>query len=168
LTVLLRRLGEADADRFLQLRQDGAIAAADSFRFDAVDDFALDRPTLLARLARATVLGIFEDATLVAIGGVEPFQGRKLAHKWLLWGMYVARPGQGYGERIVHELVMAAENGGAASVQLTLMADNARARALYERCDFVAYGVEPQSVLRNGIFADELLMWRRLREEPTG
>jgi RimJ/RimL family protein N-acetyltransferase len=167
LTATLRRLDAADADQFVALRQAGAIAAAGNFRFDPADDFALDRNRLLERLDRAVVLGIFEEATLVAIGGIEPFQGRKLSHKWLLWGMYVTHPGHGYGDQMVRALLTAAEARGAASVQLTLMADNHRARALYERCGFVVYGTEPESVARDGVFADELLMWQRMSKETA-
>lgn len=42
------------------------------------------------------------------------------------------------------------------------MADNLRARRLYERHGFELYGIEPESVRREDGFADEALMWKRL------
>jgi len=42
------------------------------------------------------------------------------------------------------------------------MADNARARRVYERHGYVLYAIEPESVRRDGEFADEALMWKRL------
>lgn len=164
---MLRRLSAEDATDFTALRLAGAANAPDMFRFDAADDFAHDLTTTRDRLSRATVIGIYEDAVLVAIGGVEPFAGRKLSHKWLLWGMYAARAGAGHGGRIVAALVEAARAGGAQSVQLTLAADNERARALYERAGFIVYATEPQSFARGTGFADELLMRIVLAKDET-
>lgn len=72
--------------------------------------------------------------------------------------MYVAQPRLGLGGQIVTALIAAAREGGAHSVQLTVMADNAAAIALYERCGFIRYGVEPQSVAIGDRLADEWLM----------
>lgn len=158
----LRRLTREDAEAFQELRLRGGRDAARFFRFDPDDDWSTSTDEVRHRIATMFVIGAFVADALAGIGGVNPFQGAKLSHKWLLWGMYVDRPGLGIGECIVEALVGAARDGGAKSVQLTLMADNARARALYERCGFIAYGTEPESVARDGEFADELLMWRKL------
>jgi RimJ/RimL family protein N-acetyltransferase len=163
LTITLRRLGADDAVAFQALRMKGATEAPGFFRFDPDDDWSASLDKVHERIDTMVVLGAFVEDALVGIGGVNPFQGAKLKHKWLLWGMYVDRPGLGLGQRIVHALSAEARNGGAASVQLTLMADNARARALYERCGFVVYGTEPASILRGDRFVDELLMWQKVR-----
>jgi len=43
------------------------------------------------------------------------------------------------------------------------MADNARARRVYERHGYVLYAIEPESVRReDGSYGDEALMWKRL------
>ena len=44
-------------------------------------------------------------------------------------------------------------------LQLTVMADNARARAFYERHGFEVYAVEPQAVRQGDEFCDEASMW---------
>ncbi len=156
--ITLRRLDVADDPAFVRLRLAGASVAPATFRFDPEDDFARSPDLTRQRLSRAVVLGTFDGSELVGIGAVEPFTGRKLDHKWLLWGMYVATPGLGLGEQIVRALVDVARNAGGKSIQLTVMADNRRARALYERCGFSVYGLEPDSVQRDDGFADELLM----------
>jgi RimJ/RimL family protein N-acetyltransferase len=162
----LRRLGPSDAAEFARFRLAGAAQLPNAFRFHPDDDFSRSIDATQARLAVAHVVGAYEGKSLVAIGAVEPFASGRLAHKWLLWGMFVARPGAGLGERIVQALLNMARQGGAQSVQLTVMADNARAVALYERCGFCAYGREPQSVMRNDGLADELLMRLVFAKEP--
>lgn len=156
--IALRRLHGADYPAFAALRLAGAATEADCFRFAPEDDFARSEEATAQRLANAVAIGAFDGDTLVAVGAVEPFVGVKLRHKWLLWGMYVAWPGLGLGEKIVRALLSVARDGGAQSVQLTVMADNRRARALYERCGFTVYATEPQSVRRGETLADELLM----------
>jgi RimJ/RimL family protein N-acetyltransferase len=54
-------------------------------------------------------------------------------------------------------------------VHLTVIADNLRARALYERHGFRTYGIEPASVRRDGSFVDEVLMARvfEMAEPPV-
>jgi GNAT superfamily N-acetyltransferase len=161
--VLLRQLGVEDAVAFRALRLKGARDAAASFRFDPNDDWSASLDEVRERIKTMVVLGAFVDGALVGIGGVNPFFGEKLRHKWLLWGMYVDRPALGIGARIVHALVAEARSRGAASVQLTLMADNARARTMYEHCGFLVYATEPESIARDGQLVDELLMWQKLR-----
>jgi ribosomal protein S18 acetylase RimI-like enzyme len=75
--------------------------------------------------------------------------------------MFVApdAAGKGIGEAIVHALI--AEAGGFVhSLHLTLITGNDRAQKLYERCGFMVYGREPQSVMQPAGAVDELLMWR--------
>lgn len=115
------------------------------------------------------IVGAFDGETLVGIGGIVREPHEKLKHKALLFGMFIAgeAAGRGLGLAIVEALIAEAQ-GWVRSLHLTLMADNHRARALYERCGFTIYGREPGSVLRNGIAEDELLMWRAIDLRPAG
>jgi ribosomal protein S18 acetylase RimI-like enzyme len=74
--------------------------------------------------------------------------------------MYV-RPearGRGVADALMRALVEHAR-GRVRLLKLTVMADNARARAFYERHGFRLYGVEPQAVRQDGELRDEALMW---------
>jgi len=66
------------------------------------------------------VVGALDEVRLLGVGGFARFAGDKLDHKGLVWGMYV-RP---------------EARGRVCLLQLTVMADNARARAFYERHGF--------------------------------
>ena len=158
------RLGPSDVERFLAFRARGLDGDPDAFRITAEDDAALAIDSWRARLEQDYVVAIVaEDGEWLGIGGLTQFEGEKLRHKGLIWGMYVAPAARGSGaaDRIVAALV---DHGSRTLRQLllTVMADNARARALYERHGFETYAIEPQSVLRNGIYEDEALMWRHL------
>jgi ribosomal protein S18 acetylase RimI-like enzyme len=67
----------------------------------------------------------------------------------------------GFGRQLLlAALAHAAWREGVKLVQLSVTEGNAAARALYERCGFVAFGVEPFAVAVGGTFVSKLHMWR--------
>lgn len=158
------KLGPEDTARFLALRQIMFDSEAMSFRGAAADDEAIGAAAWRERLARDHVYAVVQGGEWLAIGGLTRLAGAKLDHKGLVWGMYAlpAARGTGAAARILEQLESAARDLGLRQLQLTLMADNARARALYERHGYVLYAIEPDSVRRGDEFADEALMWKRL------
>lgn len=173
----LRRLGPDDAQAFHALRLEGFARHPGEFRIAPDDEAALTSEQVGARLTREFVIGAFLPATvgdgagvepLVGIGGLARFSGAKLRHKALLWGMYVrdAARGLGIGDSIVERLLAHTRDDGIEIVQLTVMADNARARRVYERWGFRIYGVEPAAVKigvgASAAYLDEVLMAVRL------
>ena len=113
--------------------------------------------------ASELVIGAFEDGALAGVAGLS-FESRpKLRHKAHLFGMYV-RPAArhlGLGAQLVQAvLAQAAVRPGIALVQLTVSDGNTAARALYERCGFTAFGVEPMAVALGGGYIAKVHMWR--------
>lgn len=158
------RLIPDDAPRFLALRQAMFDSEAMSFRGAAADDAAMGEMAWRERLARDHVYAVVQDGEWLAVGGLSRLAGAKLDHKGLVWGMYAAPAARGTGaaSRILDTLEDAAHKLGLRQLQLTLMADNARARAVYERHGYEVYAIEPESVRRGDAYADEALMWKRL------
>ncbi len=163
--LTIRRLSPGDAEAFLALRLRGVLEAPLKFRTAPAD---VEREGLVDWLARLgsdddRVVGVFDNKQLIGIGGIARDARIKLRHKALLFGMFVApeAAGRGIGRAIVEALIAEA-HGFVSSLHLTLMADNDRARALYERCGFTVYGREPQSVMQPDGPGDELLMWRAI------
>jgi ribosomal protein S18 acetylase RimI-like enzyme len=166
-----RRLNAEDATAFFALRLRCMDDAALQFRSSRAD---VEREGLrywAQRLASGDdrIIGVFDDETLIGIGGIAREPRDKLRHKALLFGMFVIpeAAGRGIGRMIVDALIAEA-HGFVESLTLTLMADNARALALYERCGFTVYGREPRSVMQPGGPGDELLMWRAIDSGGTG
>jgi len=133
----------------------------DSFRVTAADDQILGEAYWADRLGRDIVVGFEREGGLLGIGGLQQFAGEKLAHKALIWGMYVRPKARGLG--VAHAMVKALIElapSGVRQLQLTVMAHNERARGLYERHGFAVYSIEPESVRLGDRSMDEALMWR--------
>jgi ribosomal protein S18 acetylase RimI-like enzyme len=152
----------------MALRTLGLTSEPERFRTSAKDDAKLGADFWRNRLDTDRVIGVFSDDKLVGIGGLTRFVGEKLSHKGLIWGMYIAREARG-GD-VSHALMTAlldAAAGYVTHLQLTLMADNFRARAYYERYGFQLYALEPGSVMTPNGPANEALMWRLVDLTPV-
>ena len=71
-------------------------------------------------------------------------------------------------DALVRALLAEARSQGIRQVLLTVAADNARARRLYERHGFLAYGVEPGAINVDDQYLDEALMIRVLDHVAVG
>lgn len=161
----LVRLGPDDTTRFLALRQTMFEAEAINFRGAGVDDAAIGVAAWRERLARDHVYAAVQDGEWIAIGALTRLPGIKLDHKGLVWSMYTLPKARGTGaaSRILDVLEEDARAMGLRQLQLTLMADNPRARRVYERHGYELYAIEPDSVRRgDDSYVDEALMWKRL------
>lgn len=160
----MRRLLAPDAAAYHRLRLDGFTRQPREFRVAPEDERALKPEDVAGRLERAVVAGAFRGHELVGIAGLTRFEGAKLCHRALLWGMYV-RPdarGAGIGDGLMRWLMAEARAQGIEQVILTVAAENPGARRLYERWGFAVYGTEPRAIKLADGYMDELLMQCRL------
>jgi RimJ/RimL family protein N-acetyltransferase len=160
----IRFLQGGDAARFQALRLEALRAAPEAFASSYEEE--VDRPlsVIEQRLAGPDgfVVGAFDPQDrLVGVAGFVRQAHRKMAHKGLIWGMYVqqAHRGRGLGRRLLQQLLRrAAALPGIEQVQLGVMADNTAAQALYQSFGFQAYGLERAAIKLDGRFLDEILM----------
>jgi ribosomal protein S18 acetylase RimI-like enzyme len=158
----VRRLGPADAAGYQALHLQGFLRHPGEFRIAVEDEAALAAEAIAARLVGSFVVGGFDGKGLAGIAGLTRMEGAKLRHKALLWGMYVddrAR-GRGLANELMQVMLLEADSTGVEHVLLTVVADNVRARRLYQRWGFRVYGVEPRAVRVDGRYVDEALMIR--------
>lgn len=117
--------------------------------------------------ASSVVIGAFDDGDrLVGAAGLAVEDRIKSRHKAVLFGMYVAPEAraQGTGRQLVDAVLdVARRRPGLRVVQLTVTKGNDAAQALYARCGFEVFGVEPMAVLVDGDFYAKVHMWRDLR-----
>lgn len=159
----IRPLAADDAAIFRDIRLEGLRTSPAQFRTNLAEeqDHALD--WFRARLVNATVFGAFRDGELVGVGGFAVQPGQQMAHKGLLWGMYVrgSARGMGIGRALVQRVLDHAQ-GKVEQMVLTLVDGNTAAQNLYAALGFVTYAVEPDALKRDGRLFNEVLMMRKL------
>lgn len=112
------------------------------------------------------VFGAFDGDALAGVAGLSCETREKTCHKAHLFGMYVtpAARRDGVGRRLVQAVIDAARaRPGLRVLQLTVTEGNDAARLLYERCSFVAFGVEPLAMREGDILHGKVHMWCDLR-----
>ncbi len=161
----IEQLDPEHTERFLVYRSAALSADPDSFRFAVSDDTVVGVEAWRKRLSKDHVVVVCNDGQWIGVGGLTRLTGAKLAHKGLIWGMHVVPEERGSGAaKLIMTALIEQARGRMRQLQLTVMADNARAIAFYRRFGFEQYGSEPASVLRDGGYADELLMWRLVQD----
>jgi RimJ/RimL family protein N-acetyltransferase len=165
-----RRLTPADASVFQALRLAALQDTPSAFGSSYEEEKDFPAATIEARLAAKPDRGPFgafdndEHVGLVALGRESM---RQLAHKALIWGMYV-RPearGKGIARALLTEaLSLARSVPEVRQVNLSVNANNTVAIRLYESVGFKAFGLEPGAMFINGQLHDELHMCLRLAD----
>jgi RimJ/RimL family protein N-acetyltransferase len=157
-----RRLQIADAPAYRMLRLEGLRLASRAFQSTLDEESQLTLEAYAMRLSNAenATFGAFAGDELVGIGTVLRETRTRIRHKGDIVGMYVTASARGTGvaEGIVQRLIDHARGIGLRSLVLTVASENARARRLYERCGFVAYGEEPRAQLHDGEWLNTTLM----------
>ena len=104
------------------------------------------------------------DREVIGWCNIPPASREVMAHVGdLFMGLLPQWRGQGLGERLLRESLVAADAFGYLRVELGVFADNPRAAALYRKAGFVEEGIKRRAILINGIFHDEIIM-ARLRD----
>ena len=164
-TVSIRRLTPVDAAAYRALMLEAYARHPDAFTSTVAEREALPLAWWTSRLdaspqAPQVVLGAFDAMGLLAGAAGLLFEPReKSRHKANLFGMYVAPAARqsGFGRQLVLGLLA---HEGVKLVQLTVTEGNHAAQALYERCGFAAFGVEPFAIAQGGTFLSKVHMWR--------
>jgi ribosomal protein S18 acetylase RimI-like enzyme len=161
--VEVRPLGPDDALASWELRLRGFEESPGAFKTEAAEWRAKPRAEHDRLLRGETgspddfILGAFSPALCGQIGLCRETR-RKCAHRAKLWGMYVAPEARGNGvaTQLVDELVSRARKiPGLVIIELTVMANNARALALYRRSGFKRFGYQPRAVKVGDAYFDE-------------
>lgn len=150
--MLIRPLTPADAQRFQAVRLRGLTEDAAAFASSFEEE--CDRPieAIEAQLAPrpdGAIFGAFEGDALLGVVGVQREGMRKLAHKGVLWGMYVVPEGRAMGT--ARRLLAAALDHAwtrlqLSQVNLSALTSNEAALRLYRSIGFEVFGTERGSL----------------------
>lgn len=170
--ITIRRLTPADAAAHRTQMLEAYEQYPESFTTSASERVDLPLSYWAERLAPGShapsaVLGAFDDdgGRLVGAAGLSVESRIKSRHKGLLFGMYVAPAARrhGVGRQLVQAVLAAARaRGDLRLLQLTVTQGNDGAQALYERCGFQVFGVEPMAVRIGERYFAKVHMWREL------
>jgi ribosomal protein S18 acetylase RimI-like enzyme len=164
----LRGLSGDDAPAYRSLRLQALTAHPESFLSSVEEERLLPLSEWQERLRSSAAklsLGAFEGEDLVAMATLLRGSRAKLQHKADIVAVYVAPPArrQGLGRQLLLGLMeRACRWDGVRQLKLSVSADNEPGVRLYASLGFVVYGREPQAMLVNGHFYDEVLMQRDL------
>lgn len=153
-------------DEYKEFLSKGLVLDEEHFRITPNDDLLARFPTL-DRDDNFT-LGAFLDGKLAGVVSFER-DGRnreKLKHKGILFRMYVAADfrGQGIAGKLIAAVIEKARTlKGLEQINLTVVAQNDRAKKLYEQFGFVTYGSEKHAIKWKGKYFTEDLMVLRLK-----
>ncbi len=157
----IRRLTAADALIYRAVRERALEEHADAFLTSVAEQRARPIEETEKRLdggTGAAVFGAFVGDQLIGISGLYPLPNEKLAHRAMLWGMYVATEhrGRGLGRDLLRAVVAHARTvDGVVAVGLSVNANNTRARELYVAEGFVPWGLERDASRSSGVSWNE-------------
>jgi len=152
----VRRLTESDARAYRDIRLEALEEYPETFQ--ATYESAVDLPleSYAVRMQMYALFGGFIGDSLKGFLGFTPLRNPKIAHKGILWGMYIKPDtrGTGLAEAMI-EAALAYARGHVEQVLISVIADNKRARRFYEKMGFEPYGVEPRALKIGGKYYDE-------------
>ena len=164
------RLTPTYAEAYRRLMLEAYSAHPEAFTSSVAEREALPLSWWQQRLttdpsAHEVIFGAISQGVLVGAVGLGQETREKARHKATLFGMFVQADHQHAG--LGHLLVEAAlehahTRPGLRQVLLTVTEGNTRAHALYTRCGFETFGVEPDAVKVGASFVSKIHMWRRL------
>jgi RimJ/RimL family protein N-acetyltransferase len=163
----VQRLQPGHAAAYRALMLDAYARHPDAFTSSVAERETLPLSWWQARLSPGArtadlVMGGFAGDSLAGVAGLSFDMREKARHKATLFGMYVpeSHRGAGMGRQLVRAaLAQARLRPGVRQVLLTVTQGNAAAQALYERCGFVAFGMEPRAVAVGEGFVNKVHMW---------
>jgi len=171
----VRRLAAADAAAYRALMLDAYATHPSAFTTTVEERAGLPLRWWEERLGADTseasvVYGAFDDTgALVGAAGLSLETRQRARHKATLFGMTVAASARraGFGRRLVLAVLAHARAVERLRlVQLTVTEGNRTAQALYERCGFQVFGVEPLAIAVEGDLLAKVHMWCDLDAGP--
>jgi ribosomal protein S18 acetylase RimI-like enzyme len=172
----VRRLVETDAAAYRELRlralREHPDAFTSSFEEDELKplDWARQRLAHRPEAPHDFVLGAFAERMLVGILGLSVEPRRKIRHIGEVFGMYVAPEcaGRGVARLLLDACIARARETGLEQLRLTVTESNARAKSLYERAGFRAFGLERNAVKVGDRYFDKCHLALALRDRHPG
>lgn len=144
----------------------GLLNDEDNFRITPLDDLNANFPT--KDTDDSFTIGAYYENELAGVVSFarDGTDRQKLRHKGILFRMYVSSDyrGQGIAKRLIQLVIdKALLLDNMEQINLTVIANNDKAKILYEKLGFVSYGREQKAIKWKDKYFDEELMSSKLR-----
>lgn len=165
--IAIRPLVDEDAAAFKALRLK-AIQDAPTAIWPTHDEESGRTLEDIRNRIRATehqiVFGAFSGPALIGIAGLRREPLAQVAHKAVLWGVFVdtAHRRGGIAGRLLNAAIAHARAAQVLQIHLCVNAENPRAQALYRNAGFETFGIERRAMRVGDRFYDEEHMALRL------
>ena len=159
--MLIRPLTAADVADFSDLRLAAIDNAPSSFWPTRDEELSRSTEDMASRLRPnryQTIFGAYQHDVLVGIAGFRREVLRQVRHKGDIWGVYVAPEwrGQGVARALLTTIIEHARQlGDVTQLKLCVNTQNLAARELYLSLGFEVFGLEPRSMLVEGVYHGE-------------
>jgi ribosomal protein S18 acetylase RimI-like enzyme len=162
--VIVKRLLPEEAEEVREIRLEALRLHPTAFSADPDVEGAFPIETWRERIAGRVWFGGRIDGRLAGINAfMSDTHSKKIAHIAHLGAMYVreAARGTGLADTLMTNFLDYAK-GRAEMAVLTVESSNQRAIRLYEKHGFAVTGRKPRSLKVDGVYYDELEMWRSI------
>lgn len=158
----VRQLVPGEGAAYRKLRRAALENAPLAFSSSPEDEAHLSDADFEARISLSepdAVFGVFGGGELVGVATFIAEKRRKTRHKSAMFGVYVDPDWRGTGAaRALVRQVIDHATERALALHAHVIADNVPALRLYLGLGFTSYGVEPRTLLVDGVFHDEQLL----------
>ncbi len=168
--IKIRQSNLADALNFRELRLGALQDSPTAFSMDYQRSFNYPskywEDTLAMDNNESAIFFAEHQVQLIGMTGIARGRSPKTRHGAEIWGVFVTSTWRGFhiAEELIHSCTDWARTREIVILRLAVVATNKSAIRCYERCGFVTYGMEPRSLLYEGIYYDEYLMTVSLGE----
>ena len=161
-TITMRDLSPDDAEEFFQLRLKGLKEEPDAFTSSYEESSAEPISAVASRLESnqdSFVIGVFDDKKLIGVTGFYRYkEGLKVAHKGVLWGVYLMPEyrGKGIAKKLMLAVIeKASKLPGIELIHLGVNPANPPVVKLYSSVGFEKWGFEAHALKIGDRYVDE-------------
>jgi len=158
----VRRLGSEDVPAYRALRLEGLELEPTAFASSLEDETAQPDVEWQGKLSRNATFGVFDGENLVGMATYYVENGRKLAHRGHLVGVYLRPQARGTGaSSLLLATLLDSAREHVKFLYLIVNAANGRAMRFYERLGFTEFGRDPGGIVVDGTMYEDCLMMLR-------
>ena len=160
-TIIIRELSAKDAVKFWELRLRGLQEELHAFEKsyeECKDDPISEVEKRLISNENSFIFGAFYGDKIIGTTGFYRYSGVKVAHKGVIWGVYLLNEyrGQGIAKKLLLDVIEKARKlGDVELIHLGVNPANPPVVKLYESVGFTKWGEEKHALKVNGEYVDE-------------